>query len=67
MATAAPAAPSSILDQKLKDSPPAKWGVAAFAVVLLAGVMYIITRLSIDLSPVHQASLFPYVLLGQPC
>ena len=64
MATAAPAAPSSILDQKLKDSPPAKWGVAAFAVLLLGGIVYIITRLSIDLSPVHQASVFPYILLG---
>ena len=64
MATAAPVAPSSILDGKLKDNPPAKWGVAAFSIVLVAGVIYIITRLSIDLSPVHLASLFPYVLLG---
>ena len=64
MATTAPVAPSSILDQKLKDSPPAKWGVAAFAIVMLGGIIYIITRLSIDLSPVHQASIFPYVLLG---
>ena len=63
MATAAPAQ-SSILDQKLKDNPPAKWGVAAFLVVLVGGLIYIVWRLSVDLSPVHQASVFPYVLLG---
>jgi PiT family inorganic phosphate transporter len=32
--------------------------------VLVGGLIYIVTRLSIDLSPVHQASIFPYVLLG---
>ena len=64
MAIAASAASTSILDQKLKDNPPAKWGMAVFAAVLLAGVIYIVSRLSIDLSPVHQASIFPYVLLG---
>jgi PiT family inorganic phosphate transporter len=63
MATAA-STQSSILDQKLKDSPPAKWGVAVFVLVLVGGLIYIIWRLSIDLSPVHQASVFPYVLLG---
>ena len=36
----------------------------AFSLVLVAGVVYIISRLAIDLSPVHQASIFPYVLLG---
>jgi inorganic phosphate transporter, PiT family len=63
MATAAPAQ-ASILDQKLKDNPPAKWGFAIFALVLVGGLIFIISRLSIDLSPVHQASIFPYVLLG---
>ena len=63
MATAAPAQ-ASILDQKLKDSPPAKWGFGVFALVLVGGLIYIVTRLSIDLSPIHQASVFPYVLLG---
>ena len=63
MATAAPAQ-ASILDQKLKDNPPAKWGFVVFALVLVGGLIYIISRLSIDLSPVHQASIFPYVLLG---
>jgi inorganic phosphate transporter, PiT family len=63
MATATPAH-SSILDQKSKDNPPAKWGMAAFALVLVGGLVYIVWRMSIDLSPVHQASIFPYVLLG---
>src|SRR6201986_805877 len=62
MATATPA--HSILDQKLKDNPPAKWGVAVFALILVGGLIYIVWRLSVDLSPVHQATIFPYVLLG---
>ena len=67
MATSAPAiqpSSSSILDQKLSNNKPAKWGVAAFSLVLVGGVIYIISRLAIDLSPVHLASVFPYVLLG---
>jgi phosphate/sulfate permease len=63
MATVTPAQ-SSILDQRLKDNPPAKWGVAIFVLVLMGGLIYIIWRLSVDLSPVHQGSVFPYVLLG---
>lgn len=63
MATAAQPQ-ASILDQKLKDNPPAKWGFGIFALVLVGGLIYIVWRLSIDLSPVHQASVFPYVLLG---
>ena len=66
MATSAPAVQpqSSILDQKLRDNKPAKWGVIVFSLVLVAGLIYIISRLAIDLSPVHLASVFPYVLLG---
>jgi inorganic phosphate transporter, PiT family len=63
MATATNAQ-SSILDQKLKDNPPAKWGVAIFVLVLIGGLIYIVWRLSVDLSPVHQGSVFPFVLLG---
>ncbi len=65
MATTVPS-PGSILDQKLAGSqrPGAKWGVAAFTLVLVGGLVYIISRLSIDLSSVHQASIFPYILLG---
>jgi PiT family inorganic phosphate transporter len=63
MATATAPSPS-VLDQKLKNNPRAKWGVAGFVLVLVAGVIYIISRLSIDLSSVHQASIFPYFLLG---
>ena len=65
MATSAPVVnPPSILDQKLKDNPPAKWGVGVFLLVLVGGIIFIVSRLSIDLSSVHQASVFPYVLLG---
>ena len=50
MATTAPVPNSSVLDQKLKDNPPAKWGVAIFGVVLVSGVVYIISKLAHDLS-----------------
>ena len=63
MATTAPVSPS-ILDEKLKKGSPGKIGAAAFGVMLIGGLFYIITKLSQDLSSVHQASIFPYVLLG---
>ena len=63
MATTAPVSPS-ILDEKLKKSGPGKIGVAAFGVMLVGGLLYITTKLSHDLSAVHQASIFPYFLLG---
>lgn len=63
MATAAPAS-SSVLDQKLKDNPPAKGGVIIFGVVLVSGLIFIVSRLAHDLSSVHQASILPYILLG---
>jgi PiT family inorganic phosphate transporter len=57
-------ATGSILDQKLAKSNPGKWGMIAFALMLIGGVGYIVVRLSDDLSIVHQASVFPYILLG---
>jgi PiT family inorganic phosphate transporter len=63
MATTAPVSPS-ILDEKLKNSSPGKIGAAAFGVMLVGGLIYIAFKLSHDLSSVHQASVFPYILLG---
>ena len=63
MATTAPA-PASILEQKLKDSKSGKIGTIVFSVMLVAGLAYIISKLSADLSPVHQANVLPWVLLG---
>ena len=62
MATIAPV--PSVLDEKLKKSSPGKIGGAAFGVMLVGGLLYIVSKLSQDLSSVHQASVFPYVLLG---
>ncbi len=56
-----------MLDQKLagrKNSTSGKFGMALFGLLLVGGVIYIIHALSKDLSPIHQASVFPYVLLG---
>ncbi len=35
-----------------------------FALVLLAGFLFVLLKVKSDLSPVHQASVLPYVLLG---
>ena len=63
MATTASISPS-ILDQKLKNSSTGKIGAGAFGVMLVGGLIYIVFKLSHDLSSVHQASIFPYILLG---
>ncbi len=63
--SAAPALPhGSLLDQKLAKSSPGKIGAAAFGVLLLGGLIYIATKLSHDLSIVHTATVFPFILLG---
>ena len=54
----------SILDQKLSGKSAGKWGVLAFSVMLVGGLVYIATRLTKDLSIVHSASITPYILLG---
>ena len=64
MATPATLPPSSILDEKLKKSSPGKIGVLVFAVLLIGGLGYITSRLWADLSPLHEGSVFPYLLLG---
>ena len=57
-------ASGSLLDQKLAKSKPGKWGMILFGVMLVAGLFYIAKALSNDLSVVHQASIYPYILLG---
>ncbi|MCU1223812.1 MAG: phosphate transporter [Edaphobacter sp.] len=64
MATPATLPPSSILDEKLKRSSPGKIGAIVFAVLLIGGLGYITNRLWVDLSPLHETSVFPYLLLG---
>ncbi len=54
----------SVLDSKMSQNPAGKWGVFAFSLLLVGGVVYIATRLTKDLSVVHNATVFPYVLLG---
>ena len=57
---------TSLLDSKLAHSSGSagKWGVAVGAALLVGGLIYIGTRLAADLSVVHAASVFPYILLG---
>jgi PiT family inorganic phosphate transporter len=54
----------SILDEKLKTSSPGKAGMIVFGLMLIGGLAYIGSQLWGDISVVHSASVFPYVLLG---
>jgi PiT family inorganic phosphate transporter len=64
MATPATLPPGSLLDQKMKKSSPGKIGGIVFAFLLVGGLIYIGIKLSSDLSIVHSASVFPFILLG---
>jgi PiT family inorganic phosphate transporter len=55
---------TSILDEKLKKGSPGKAGMAVFGLILLGGIGYIVAQLWGDISVVHSASVYPYVLLG---
>jgi len=55
---------ASLLDAKLAKSSPGKIGMVVFGVALLAGVVYIASRISADLALVHSPSIFPFILLG---
>lgn len=54
----------SVLDQKMSQNPAGRWGVLIFGLLMIGGLIYIGTHISSDLSVVHNASVFPYVLLG---
>lgn len=62
--TATHVSTGSLLDEKLKKSSPGKAGKVVFALMLVGGLAYVTSQLSGDLSPIHQASVFPYALLG---
>jgi PiT family inorganic phosphate transporter len=53
-----------MLDEKLEKSSVGKWGGIVFAIMVIVGVAYIATHLGADLSVVHSASVFPFILLG---
>ena len=62
-----PPSTSSLLDEKLAQtsgSNAGKRGSIVGGAILLGGLIYIGTRLASDLSIVHSASVFPYILLG---
>jgi PiT family inorganic phosphate transporter len=67
MATNATLPAPSLLDAKLEGSKSGnagKFGMIAFALMLIGGVTYIWLQLAGDLGSIHQASIFPYFLLG---
>jgi PiT family inorganic phosphate transporter len=54
----------SILDDRFSSHSAGIWGGLVFGIMLVAGLIYIAVKLSADLSIVHSASVFPYILLG---
>jgi PiT family inorganic phosphate transporter len=54
----------SLLDRKMADSRAGRWGMLVFGIVLVCGVGYIAFKLIGDLALTHQATTFPYILLG---
>src|ERR1700729_1130169 len=64
MATPVVTPSGSLLEEKLKKSGPGKIGGIIFGVMLVCGLIYIGIKLASDLSIVHSASVFPFVLLG---
>jgi PiT family inorganic phosphate transporter len=61
MAAAAPAA--TAIHSKLNKS-PGKIGMLIFAIAIAVGFVYVGSQLVSDLSTVHNASAYPFVLLG---
>jgi inorganic phosphate transporter, PiT family len=57
------AAPATALHAKLNKS-PGKIGMLIFAIALVVGFAYVGSQLVGDLSTVHNASIYPFVLLG---
>src|SRR5271166_360864 len=58
------AAPSTVLDQKLRRSSPGAIGMIVFGVVLIIGFAYAGSHLLRDLSTIHNESVMPFILLG---
>jgi PiT family inorganic phosphate transporter len=54
----------SIIEEKLKQSSPGKSGVVVFGLMLVGGLGYIGAQLWGDIAPIHDAKIFPYLLLG---
>src|SRR5215469_13537679 len=55
---------TSVLDQKMTASMPAKVGMGLFAAALVVGFIYAASSLMKDLASYHSASVMPYILLG---
>ena len=63
-ATAPPLRKSqSLIERKIKRR-PSRVGIAAFAIALITGLVYIAVHVSRDLDAVKTASAWPYMLLG---
>jgi len=56
--------PHANAGDRFSQSSTGKWGALVFGIMLVGGLAYIGTKLANDLSIVHSASVFPYVLLG---
>ena len=56
--------PASRLDRKLKSTKHRRPRIVILSLILIAGIIYVLTKLVSDLSTTHAATVFPYFLLG---
>ncbi len=64
MATVLPKMSASPLSPQKAKRTPAQWGIVAAGVLFVCGILYIATKVAGDLASVHNASAWPFVLLG---
>ncbi len=64
MATAVPKISSPLLTPDKTKRSAAQWGIIAAGVMFVVGIGYVATRIASDLSGVHNATAWPFLLLG---
>jgi len=64
MATAVPKMTSPVFSAPKAKRSPAQWGIIAAGVMFVIGIAYVATRIASDLSGVHNATIWPFMLLG---
>ncbi len=64
MATAVPKMTSPAFTAAKAKRTPAQWGIIAAGVLFLVGITYVGTKIASDLSGIHNATVWPFILLG---
>ena len=64
MATVLPKIPSPVSSPEKGKRSAAQWGIIAAGVMFVCGIIYVGTRIANDLSGVHNATIWPFLLLA---